>query len=100
MSHLPDTGNKVSDTPSTDAEAFYPHDSAKKVCDADLARELERELRRACQMYSKLDLHCINLIDRIQRLEKAGDKMEKLLPEGRICDEAVNQWRKAKEAKP
>ena len=34
----------MSDTPRTDAEEFYPHDSKYKVCDADFARKLEREL--------------------------------------------------------
>ena len=37
----------MSDTPRTDAEAFYPHDSKYKVCDADFARTLERELNAA-----------------------------------------------------
>lgn len=37
----------MSDTPRTDAEAFYPHDSNKKVCDADFARQLEGELNAA-----------------------------------------------------
>jgi len=40
------------------------------------------------------------LKQRIKQLEEAGDAMEKLLPEGSICDKAVNAWRKAKEAKP
>lgn len=50
------------------------------------AAKLERELNAANE--------------RIKRLEEAGDAMEKLLPEGSICDKAVNAWRKAKEAKP
>ena len=37
----------MSDTPRTDAEEFYPHDSKYKVCDADFARTLERELNAA-----------------------------------------------------
>ena len=64
------------------------------------ARELERELNRACEMYRKLDIHALNLVDRIRRLEEAGDRMEKLLPDGSICDKAANEWLKAKEAKP
>jgi uncharacterized phage infection (PIP) family protein YhgE len=46
--------NEMSDTLRTDAEAFYPHDSKWKVCDADFARQLERELNDG--------------IDRIKRL--------------------------------
>ena len=45
--HIPDPTKMISDTPRTDAEAFYPHDSKYKVCDADFARILERELNAA-----------------------------------------------------
>ena len=96
--HLGDT-NKMVDTPRTDKEAFFPPEAKYNICDADFARTLERELNRACEMYRKLDIHALNLVDRIRRLEKAGDRMEKLLPEGSICDKAVNLWREAKEAK-
>ena len=44
----------MSDTPRTDKESFFPHDSKYKVCDADFARQLERELNDG--------------IDRIKRL--------------------------------
>ena len=37
----------MSNTPRTDAEEFYPHDSKYKVCDADFARTLEHELNAA-----------------------------------------------------
>jgi hypothetical protein len=37
--------------------------------------------------------------ERIKRLEEAGDMMEKLLPEGSICDKAAIRWTKAREAK-
>mgnify|MGYP003654371644 CR=1 FL=1 len=67
--------------------------------DANFAAQLERELNRACEMYRKLDIHTLNLVDRIRRLEEAGDRMEKLLPEGSICDKAAIRWTKAREAK-
>jgi len=75
----------MSDTPRTDAEAFLPHDSKYRVCDADFARQLERELNAAN--------------DCIKRLEEAGDA---------LCAAAafmgwhmeIEKWRKAKEAKP
>jgi hypothetical protein len=44
----------VSDTPRTDAEEFYPHDSKYKVCDADFARKLERELNAANDLIVRL----------------------------------------------
>ena len=46
--------NEMSDTPRTDKESFFPHDSKYQVCDADFARQLERELNDG--------------IDRIKRL--------------------------------
>jgi len=57
--HIPDPTKMISDTPRTDAEAFLPHDSKYRVCDADFARQLERELNAANE--------------RIKRLEEAGD---------------------------
>jgi hypothetical protein len=68
----------ISNTPRTDAEAFLPHDSKYRVCDADFVRQLERELNAAN--------------DRIKRLEEAGDELVGTA-------EAMDTWRKAKEAK-
>jgi hypothetical protein len=59
------------------------HDPAVAV--ASECSKLERELNAAN--------------DRIKRLEEAGDMMEKLLPEGSICDKAAIRWTKAREAK-
>ena len=93
MNHLGDTNKKVSETPRMDASAYDDGAIWETGCD------IERELNRACEMYRKLDIHTLNLVDRIRRLEKAGDRMEKLLPEGSICDKAVNLWNEAKESK-
>jgi len=68
----------VSDTPRTDAEAFLPHDSKYRVCDADFARQLERELNAAN--------------DRIKRLEEVGDE---LLRDNEDMAN-INRWHKAK----
>ena len=87
----------MSDTPRTDAGLEYDSTTVDDV--KDFARQLERELDRACNMYRKLDIHALDLVDRIIRLEAAGDAMERLLPDGSICDKAANLWRKAKEAK-
>jgi len=66
-----------------------------QVCDADFCRQLERELNAANEMFRKLNIHALNLTDRIKRLEEAGDKMEPW------CSEygPIYRWRKAKEAK-
>jgi len=37
----------MSDTPRTNLEAFFPHESMYQVCDADFCRQLERELNEA-----------------------------------------------------
>jgi hypothetical protein len=89
----------VSDTPRTNLEAFFPHESMYQVCDADFCRQLERELNAANEMFRKLNIHTLNLTDRIKRLEEAGDM---------LCAAAafmgwhmeIEKWRKAKEAKP
>jgi hypothetical protein len=91
--HIPDVTKMINDTPRTDAEAFYPHDSKWKVCDAEFARTLERELNAAN--------------DRIKRLEEAGDALCENsntsrwdLPEA-AARKMIDQlnWNKAKEAK-
>lgn len=67
--HIRDTNKKVSDTPRTNLEAFFPHDSMYQVCEAAFARQLERELNAANEMCRKLNIHALNLADRIKRLE-------------------------------
>ena len=85
----------MSDTPRTDAEAFLPHDSKYRVCDADFARQLERELNAANEMFRKLNIHALDLTDRIRRLEEAGDRAI----ENSYYPDRVKVWNKAKEAK-
>ena len=94
----------MSDTPRTDAEAFWPHDSQYKVCDAVFARQLEGELNAAnaiIRQQQLLDEENLRLQDRIKRLEEAGDAMvshAKAL--GMDGTGLVKRWSKAKEAKP
>ena len=62
----------MSDTPRTDAEAFWPHDSQYKVCDAVFARQLEGELNAAnaiSRQQQLLDEENLRLQDRIKRLD-------------------------------
>ena len=71
--HFREGRNMISDTPRTDAEAFFPHDSKYRVCDADFARQLERELNAANQIIRQqqlLDEKNLRLQDRIKRLEE------------------------------
>jgi hypothetical protein len=101
----------MSDTPRTDAEAFLPHDSKYRVCDADFARQLERELNAAnaiIRQQQLLNEENLRLQDRIKLLEEAGDALcENSNPSrwdspadaARKLTEQSN-WIKAKEAKP
>ena len=61
--------------------------------------DLERELNAANEMFRKLNIHALNLTDRIRRLEEAGDA---LLNANNDDEEykAIKHWNKTKEAKP
>ena len=88
----------MSDTPRTEAEVNRQKCWSDDLItiDANFAAQLERELNRACEMYRKLDIHTLNLVDRIRRLEEAGDD---LMEEDCIYTRRKT-WKKAKEAKP
>ena len=66
----------MSDTPRTDKIMF-----TVDVCDGEdvvnlwFARNLERELNAANEMFRKLNLHTLNLTDRIKRLEEENDAL-------------------------
>jgi hypothetical protein len=86
----------MSDTPRTDAAEYESQDEPVTklgAVDANFARTIERELNAG--------------IDRIKRLEAAGDVVEKKLGCGcgcyglcKNCQRASENWLKAKEAKP
>jgi len=81
----------MSDTPISDST---PHNVAELGM---LCRRLERELNAGNEMFRKLNIHALNLTDRIRRLEEAGDSLANTQTYDLL--ETVN-WRKAKEAKP
>jgi hypothetical protein len=71
---------------------------ARGIVDAAILAEgikLERELNAANEMFRKLNIHALNLTDRIRRLEEAGDRAI----ENSYYPDRVKAWRKAKEAK-
>jgi hypothetical protein len=80
----------MSDTPISDSTAHNVADLGM------LCRRLERELNAANEMFRKLNLHTLNLTDRIKRLEEAGNKAI----ENSYYPDRVKVWNKAKEAKP
>jgi hypothetical protein len=90
----------MSDTPRTDAvwEKFETDLRGELEPDVEfstLARQLERELNAANEMFRKLNIHALNLTDRIKRLEEGGDKgiLNSYLPD------RLAVWNKAKEDK-
>ena len=98
--HIPDLTKMISDTPRTDAHNWKDGDYDDPLhAFYDFAGQLERELNAANEMFRKLNIHALNLADRIKRLEEAGDA---------LCAAAafmgwhmeIEKWRKAKEAKP
>jgi hypothetical protein len=109
--HIPDVTKMMQDTPRTDAEAFLPHDSKYRVCDADFARTLERELNAANKRIKRLEedlmdaknQHAVLVAD-VVLYEDRGERI-KLLDETleAVTDKIDNAWgiyMKFKEAKP
>ena len=90
----------IGDTPISDNT---PHNVAELGM---LCRRLERELNAANEMFRKLNIHTLNLTDRIKRLEEAGNNLLwNFCPEytsdlTQEQSDALKQWNKAKEAKP
>jgi len=60
--------------------------------------ELENRLRA---LWDKYDGDCKHYMERIQRLEEAGDEMYRWITVKRLCSiDCTEAWNKAKEAKP
>ena len=105
MNHLGDTNKMVSETPRTDEAQF----GTGRVS-VSFARQLERELNAANEMFRKLNIHTLNLVDRIKRLEEFARNIENDFDHDedahrygttcRVCDaEDLLKETKAKEAK-
>ena len=62
--------------------------------------ELERELNTANESFRKLNIHALNLVDRIRRLEEAGDKIVEAGWSVQDWSGMCVVWAKAKEDKP
>ena len=97
----------MSDTPRMDSALRKAQEDYTESYLLTEGLKLERELNRACEMYKKLDIHTLDLVDRIIRLEAAGDVVEKKLGCGcgcyglcKNCQRASENWLKAREAKP
>ena len=53
----------MSDTPRTNLESFFPHESMYQVCDADFARQLERELNAANERINRMESFINRFLD-------------------------------------
>ena len=77
----------MSDTPRTEAEVNRQKcwsDDLVSI-DANFACQLERELNAANESFRKLNIHTLNLVDRIRRLEEALDAYRKAYtPDGHV----------------
>ena len=104
----------MSDTPLTDILLIaWDMNPTSKVM-IDHSRSIERELNRVTEMFRKLNIHALNLTDRIRRLEELveiGGRMadigQKIVHQGgedmywiRKLEEELTEWTTAKEAKP
>lgn len=63
----------MSDTPRTNKEQFFPHDSKYQVCDADFCRQLERELNAANDRIKRLKEALEGTVKWIVHLADSGD---------------------------
>ena len=89
----------MSDTPRMDSALRKAQEDCTESYLLTEGLKLERELNAANEMFRKLNIHALNLTDRIRRLEEAGDA---------LCAAAafmgwhmeIEKWNKAKEAKP
>ena len=96
MSHLGDTNKMVSETPRTNQVSIRPqYGDEWDWCRADFARQLERELNAANQIGRKYEDRYFAALERIKRLEEAGDRMRLFCADPDDCF----AWDKAKEAK-
>ena len=77
--HIPDVTKMINDTPRTDEQIngkpctrfeILAGDSLRNASvQSEFARGLERELTAANEMFRKLNIHALNLTDRIKRLD-------------------------------
>jgi hypothetical protein len=110
MSDTPRTDEQINGKPCTRFEILAGDSLRNASVQSEFARGLERELNRACEMYRKLDIHALNLVDRIRRLEEALTEIElamkqpasnhRLMQIAGPARQVINIIKKAKEAKP
>ena len=93
MSDTPRTDSRL--TAILDADGFVDHSNCPQRW-VDHSRQLERELNAANQIAKKYEDRYFAALDRIKRLEEAGDALKASGYFGGFGD-AVNKWNKAKE---
>ena len=91
----------MSDTPLTDILLITWDMKPPNNVMIDHSKSIELEMNRFIEMFRKLNLHALDLTDRIRRLEEVGDAMhyELTLVDGTPTPASMF-WNKAKEDKP
>ena len=97
--HIGDSNKMVSDTPRTNKEAFLPHDSKYRVCDADFARILERELNAANDEIEEKRKDIVYLATEKSKLEERIKRLKEQLMDSKnkhavlVADVVLNEDR-------
>ncbi len=85
----------MSETPLTDILLITWGMKPPQNVMIDHSKSIEREMNRFIEMFRKLNIHALDLTDRIRRLEEAGDAHMEWVPVS-----FQSAWKQAKEAKP
>lgn len=100
MNDTPRTDEQINGKPCTRFGILAGDSLRNAAVPSEFARTIERELNAANEMFRKLNLHTLNLTDRIKRLEEAGDVLAQRSAQLGLLPMAIEGWHKAKEAKP
>jgi len=77
MSDTPRTDEQINGKPCTRFEILAGDSLRNASVQSEFARGLERELTAANEMFRKLNIHALNLTDRIKQLEDRIDRASK-----------------------
>jgi len=75
MSDTPRTDEQINGKPCTRFEILAGDSLRNALVPSEFARGLERELTEANEMFRKLNIHALNLTDRIKRLEEENNEL-------------------------
>lgn len=100
MSDTPRTDEQINGKSCTRFQVLAGDSLRNASVPSEFTRQLERELNEANESFRKLNIHTLNLVDRIRRLEEAGDKIVEAGWSVQDWSGMCVVWAKAKENKP